>query len=52
MLILPKLACQWRDRHCTASIIHVDDACDVGCSINLACIRDDGNSSVTQITVS
>lgn len=35
MLILPKLACQRRDRHCTASIIHVDDACDVGCSLIL-----------------
>lgn len=44
-------ACQRCDRHCTAFIIYKDDACDVGCCINLACICDDGNGSVTQITV-
>lgn len=44
-------ACQLCDRHCAACIIYVEDACDVGCCINLACIRDDGNSTVTQITV-
>ena len=44
-------ACQRCDRHCAAFIIYEDDAWDVGVCINLACIRDDGNGSVTQITV-
>lgn len=44
-------ACQGYDRHCTAFIIYEDDACDVGCCISLACIRDDGNDSVTQMIV-
>lgn len=44
-------ACQRCDRHCTAFIICGDDACDVGCCINLACIHDDGNGSMTQIAV-
>lgn len=44
-------ACQHCDSHGTTFIIYKDDACDVGCCINIACIRDDGNGSVTQITV-